>query len=246
MQHAASYSFLSEKFMNSKPTALRTLDIISLILLVIATYLALVFAPTEKVMGEVQRVFYFHVGAAWVGLLGFIGAGVTGIIYLKTQNLKWDLVEQAAVEISLVFFFIAIVLGSIWARPIWNTWWTWDPRLTSASIVELIYLAYLMLRQGIDDPDRRARFGAVYTLVGAISVPITFLSIRMFRTIHPVVIGSKSAAADGGFSMTGDMKIAFFFALFTFTVIFIDLFWNRIRLGQLEQKVEQLKLKVME
>ncbi|MBT3323433.1 MAG: cytochrome c biogenesis protein CcsA [Anaerolineae bacterium] len=232
--------------MNSKPTALRTLDIISLILLVIATYLALVFAPTEKVMGEVQRVFYFHVGAAWVGLLGFIGAGVTGIIYLKTQNLKWDLVEQAAVEISLVFFFIAIVLGSIWARPIWNTWWTWDPRLTSASIVELIYLAYLMLRQGIDDPDRRARFGAVYTLVGAISVPITFLSIRMFRTIHPVVIGSKSAAADGGFSMTGDMKIAFFFALFTFTVIFIDLFWNRIRLGQLEQKVEQLKLKVME
>ena len=232
--------------MKSKPTALKTLDIVSLILLAVATYLALVFAPTERVMGDVQRVFYFHVATAWVGLLGFVAAGVSGIIYLKTQDLKWDLVEQAAVEISLVFFFITIILGSIWARPIWNTWWTWDPRLTSASIVELIYLAYLMLRQGIDDPDRRARFGAVYTLVGAVSVPITFLSIRMFRTIHPVVIGNKSAAADGGFAMTGDMKIAFFFALFAFTIIFIDLFWNRIRLGQLEQKVEQLKLKVME
>ena len=232
--------------MKSKPTALRLLDIVSLLLLAVATYLALVYAPTEKVMGEVQRVFYFHVATAWVGLLGFVAAGVTGVAYLKTQNLKWDLVEQAAVEISLVFFFLAIVLGSIWARPIWNTWWTWDPRLTSASIVELIYLAYLMLRQGIDDPDRRARFGAVYTLVGAISVPITFLSIRMFRTIHPVVIGSKSAEASGGFSMTGDMKLAFFFALFSFTIIFIDLFWNRIRLGQLQQKVEQLKLKVME
>jgi heme exporter protein C len=197
-------------------------------------------------MGDVQRVFYFHVATAWVGLLGFVAAGVSGIIYLRTQDLKWDLVEQAAVEISLVFFFITIVLGSIWARPIWNTWWTWDPRLTSASIVELIYLAYLMLRQGIEDPDRRARFGAVYTLVGAVSVPITFLSIRMFRTIHPVVIGNKSAAAEGGFAMTSDMKIAFFFALFAFTVIFIDLFWNRIRLGQLQQKVEQLKLKVME
>ena len=232
--------------MKSKPTALKSLDIASLILLAIAAYLALVFAPTERVMGEVQRVFYFHVATAWVGLLGFVAAGVSGIIYLKTQNLKWDLVEQAAVEISLVFFFLAIVLGSIWARPIWNTWWTWDPRLTSASIVELIYLAYLMLRQGIDDPDRRARFGAVYTLVGAVSVPITFLSIRMFRTIHPIVIGNESSAGDGSFSMTSDMKIAFFFALFAFTVIFIDLFWNRIRLGQLQQKVEQLKLKVME
>ncbi len=232
--------------MQTKPSALKALDIISLILLAVATYLALVFAPTERVMGEVQRVFYFHVATAWVGLLGFVAAGITGIIYLRTQNLKWDLVEQASVEISLVFFFITIVLGSIWARPIWNTWWTWDPRLTSASIVELIYLAYLMLRQGIEDPDRRARFGAVYTLVGAISVPITFVSIRLFRTIHPVVIGNQSAAAEGGFAMTSDMKIAFFFALFAFTVIFIDLFWNRIRLGQLQQKVEQLKLKVME
>lgn len=232
--------------MKAKPNALRTLDIVSLILLAVATYLALVFAPTERVMGAVQRVFYFHVATAWVGLLGFVAAGVSGIIYLRTQDLKWDLVEQAAVEISLVFFFITIILGSIWARPIWNTWWTWDPRLTSASIVELIYLAYLMLRQGIEDPDRRARFGAVYTLVGAISVPITFVSIRLFRTIHPVVIGNESAAAEGGFAMTSDMKIAFFFALFAFTIIFIDLFWNRIRLGQLQQKVEQLKLKVME
>ena len=232
--------------MQTKPTALKALDILSLILLAIATYLALVFAPTERVMGEVQRVFYFHVATAWVGLLGFVAAGVTGIIYLRTQNLKWDLVEVAAVEISLVFFFITIILGSIWARPIWNTWWTWDPRLTSASIVELIYLAYLMLRQGIEDPDRRARFGAVYTLVGAVSVPITFVSIRLFRTIHPVVIGTQSAEAQGGFNMTGDMKIAFFFALFAFTIIFVDLFWNRIRLGHLQQKVEQLKLKVMD
>ena len=232
--------------MKSKPTALKTLDIVSLILLAVATYLALVFAPTERVMGDVQRVFYFHVATAWVGLLGFVAAGVSGVIYLKTQNLKWDLVEQAAVEISLVFFFITIVLGSIWARPIWNTWWTWDPRLTSASIVELIYLAYLMLRQGIEDPDRRARFGAVYTLVGAVSVPITFISIRLFRSIHPILDSGQNAGAGETMGLTGDMKIAFFFALFTFTVIFIDLFWNRIRLGQLEQKVEQLKLKVME
>jgi heme exporter protein C len=147
------------------------------------------------------------------------------------------------VEVSLVFFFVTIVLGSIWARPAWNTWWTWDPRLTTAAVTELIYIAYFMLRQGIDDPDRRARFGAVYALVGGISAPITFFAIRLFRSIHPVVVGSANANQDK-LPLTSDMKVAFFFALFAFTVIFIDLFWNRIRLGNLQNKVEELKLKV--
>jgi heme exporter protein C len=101
-----------------------------------------------------------------------------------------------------------------------------------------------MLRQGIEDPERRARFSAVYTLLGGISAPITFMVIRLFRTIHPVVIGNQSAASRGGFSMTSDMQVAFFFALFAFTVIFIDLFWHRVRLGNLYDKVEQMKLKV--
>jgi heme exporter protein C len=231
--------------MNKKPTTLLALDIVSLILLGVSAYLALVFAPTEAVMGQVQRVFYFHVATAWVGMLGFIAAGVSGILYLRSGDLKWDRAEVAAVEISLVFFFITIVLGSIWARPVWNTWWTWDPRLTTAAITELIYIAYFMLRQGIDDPDRRARFGAVYTLIGAVSVPVTFMAIRLFRTIHPVVVGSQSAEAQGGFAMTVNMKVAFFFALFAFTIIFIDLLWNRIRMSILAEKVEQLKLKVM-
>jgi heme exporter protein C len=230
--------------MKSKPAALAVLDIVSIIVLGISTYLALVFAPTEAVMGQVQRVFYFHIGTAWVGLLGFILAAVTGVIYLVTKDLKWDRVEVAAVEVSLIFFFITIVLGSVWARPAWNTWWTWDPRLTTAAVTELIYVAYFMLRQGIEDPERRARFGAVYTLLGGISAPITFMVIRMFRTIHPVVIGNQSAEAQGGFSMTADMRVAFFFALFAFTVIFIDLFWRRIRLADLQEKVEQLRLKV--
>jgi heme exporter protein C len=230
--------------MQPQPLALKILDIITVIVLAISTWLALVFAPTEIVMGQVQRVFYFHIGTAWVGLMGFVIAAIAGIVYLITHDLKWDRVELAAVEVSLVFFFITIVLGSIWARPAWNTWWTWDPRLTTAAITELIYVAYFMLRQGIEDPERRARFGAVYTLLGGISAPITFMVIRLFRTIHPVVIGSQSAAAQGGFSMTSNMKVAFFFALFAFTVIFVDLFWHRIRLGGLQNKVEQAKLKV--
>ena len=230
--------------MQDKPIILKVLDIVSIIVLGISTYLALVFAPTELVMGDVQRVFYFHIGTAWTALLGFILAAVFSVVYLIKKDLKWDRLQVAAIEVSLVFFFITIVLGSIWARPAWNTWWTWDPRLTTAAVTELIYIAYFMLRQGIDDPDRRARFGAVYALVGGISAPITFFAIRLFRTIHPVVIGGANAEEQGGFAMTADMRVAFFFALFAFTIIFVDLFWNRIRLGDLQDKVEQLKLKV--
>ena len=230
--------------MQSKPIALAILDVLSVIGIGVATYFALVFAPTEAVMGNVQRVFYFHVGTAWVGLIGFVVAAVTGIIYLVTKDMKWDRVEVAAVEVSTMFFFITIVLGSIWARPAWNTWWTWDPRLTTAAVTELIYIAYFMLRAGMEDPEKRARFGAVYALLGGLSAPITFMVIRLFRTIHPVVVGNQSAAAQGGFDMSGNMLTAMFVALGVFTVIFIDLMWHRIRMGNLEEQVEQLKLKV--
>jgi heme exporter protein C len=229
--------------MQPKPTALKILDVVSIIVLAISTYLALVFAPTEQVMGDVQRVFYFHIGTAWVGLLGFVLAAVTGVVYLVTKDMKWDRFEVAAVEVSTMFFFLTIVLGSIWARPAWNTWWTWDPRLTTAAVTELIYIAYFMLRAGIEDPEKRARFGAVYTLLGGLSAPITFMVIRLFRSIHPVVIGAATANQEK-MNMTSDMRVAFFFALFAFTVIFIDLMWHRLRLGSLEEKVEQLKLKV--
>jgi heme exporter protein C len=230
--------------MDPKPKALTILDIVSVILFLAAVYVALVFAPLEAVMGWVQKVFYFHVATAWVGMMGFMVAGVAGAIYLWKKDLKWDIVEVAAVEISLIFFGLTIVLGSIWARPIWNTWWTWDPRLTTAAITMLIYAAYMMLRQGIEDPERRARFGAVYTILGFVAVPITFISIRLLRTIHPVVIGADAGSGEGSFAMTGDMQIAFFFSLLVFTVLFIDFMWHRIRMGRLSAKVEQLRLKV--
>ena len=228
-----------------QPRLLSILDGVTTVLFVISLWMVFFYAPTEAVMGNVQRVFYYHVATAWVGMLGFMAAGVAGIAYLRKNDMKWDIVSMAAVEISLVFFFITIILGSIWARPVWNTWWTWDPRLTTATVVELVYAAYLLLRQGIEDPERRARFGAVYTIVGFISVPLTFVSIRLLRTIHPVVIGSSDPSAEGSFNMTGPMKTAFFFSLFTFSVIFVTLLWHRIRLGQLAEKVEQLRLKLM-
>jgi heme exporter protein C len=229
--------------MQPKPTALKILDIVTILLLAIATGMVFFFAPIERVMGMVQKVFYFHVAAGWVGMLGFLAAAAAGGIYLARGQRRWDIIGLASVEIGMAFALINVVTGSIWARPIWNTWWTWDPRLTTATIMLLIYAAYLMLRSGIEDPDRRARFGAVYAIVGFLSVPLTFFSARLFRTIHPVVIGSNQPGAEGAFDMTADMRLVFFFSLFTFSVIFIDLLWHRVRLGWLQDRVEQLKLK---
>jgi heme exporter protein C len=231
--------------MEPKSRWLKILDGVTVVLFVIAVGMVFFYAPMERTMGQVQRVFYFHVATAWVGMLGFLVAAVVGVLYLVRKERRWDIVGLAAIEISLVFFFITIVSGSIWARPSWGTWWTWDPRLTTATIVELVYAAYLLLRSGIEDPDRRARFGAVYSILGFISVPLTFASIRLLRTIHPVVIGGGNANADGDFSMTPKMLQTFMFSLLVFSLLFVDLLWHRIRLGRLADKVEQLRLKIV-
>jgi len=231
--------------MEPKPKLLTILDVVTAILLIIASYMVFFYAPLEAVMGQVQRVFYFHVAAGWVGMLSFFVAFIVGIIFLVSSNRKWDIVSLAAVEIGIVFSFINVVTGAIWARPIWNTWWTWDPRLTTATIMLLIYAAYLMLRSGIDDPNRRARFGAVYAIIGFISVPLTYFSARLFRTIHPIVIGTNQPGGEGAFDMTPLMLQTFLFSLLTFSFIFMDLLWHRVRIGQLADKVEQRKLKEM-
>ncbi|HMN14251.1 MAG TPA: cytochrome c biogenesis protein CcsA [Bellilinea sp.] len=228
--------------MSSRPTLLKFLDGLTAVMLVTGAALMLFYAPMERVMGWVQKVFYFHVASAWLGMLSFIVAAVFGVLYLLKKDMKWDRIELSAIEIGIVFAVITIVSGSIWARPIWNTWWTWDPRLTTATIMLLVYVAYMMLRGSLDDPEKRARFGAVYAILGCLSVPLTFFSIRLFRTIHPVVIGSNSAGSMGAFDMSPKMSQTFIFALITFTVFFITLLWHRVRVANLNDKVEQLKL----
>lgn len=224
---------------------LQILNWVTLGLLMVATGLVFFYAPRERVMGEVQRIFYFHVASAWISMLAFFVTLVTGILYLRTANQRWDRMGNASVEVGLVFTLMTLISGSIWARPIWNTWWTWDPRLTTYTILALIYVAYLMLRQGMEDPGRRARFAAVYGIIGFVSVPLTFFSIRWWRTIHPVVIGNGSATADGGFDMTPEMRLVFFFSLFTFTVLYGCFLANRLRLERLAENVEHLKAKVL-
>lgn len=225
------------------PRLLVILDILAGIALLSAFLLVLFYAPIELTMGRVQKVFYFHVAVGWTGMLGFLVATVTSIAYLKTVDLKWDAASLAGIEIGMVFMALCIISGSIWARPVWNTWWTWDPRLTTALVMELIYAAYLLLRGGVDDVSRRARLAAVYAIVGFASVPLTFISIRIFRTIHPVLVGSSDPNA-GAFAMSPRMQVAFFGSLAAFTILFIALYWHRLRLGKAQNFVQQQRLEI--
>ncbi len=230
--------------MQPRPTWIRVLEIVAVVALLAALGMVFFYAPMERVMGQVQRVFYFHVASNWIGMLSFAIAALSGIAYLISRKEKWDRLQVAAVELGLVFSIMGIISGSIWARPIWNTWWTWDPRLVSVTIMVLVYFAYLMLRQGIEDPERRARFAAVYAVLGFLSVPLTFFSIRLFRTIHPQVIGKSGPGAQGTFDMTPEMVHTLIFSVVTYTILYVVLLWHRNRLEGLRREIERRKARL--
>lgn len=219
--------------------------LVAVLLLAISIYGVFSYAPREVIMGEVQRVFYFHVAAGWVSALAFLVTLIAGIQYLSTRNSKWDRLAASSVEVGVMFTTMNIVSGSIWARPIWNTWWTWDPRLTTATVMWLLYVAYLMLRQGLGDTKRRRVFSSIYGIVAFTSVPLTFAAIRIWRTIHPVVIGSSDPSAEGQFDMTPRMQHTLLLSVVTFTMIYGTLLWHRVRLERCTERVAEMKSSLM-
>jgi heme exporter protein C len=229
-----------------------TLTIASGVLMLAALYMALVWAPeaanlTAPTERFAQRIFYFHVPSAWLGFLAFIIAAIASALYLITRREKWDIWALSSVEVGLAFFTMVIVSGSIWAKPTWNVWWTWDPRLTISTICWLLYVGYLMLRGAVDHPERQARFAAVYGLIAAISIPINWMAIRWWRTIHPAVIapGRNAEESMGGFGMSDNIRTALLFCVFAFTVFYITLMYHRINLEYVKRHVDSLKQRVL-
>jgi len=223
--------------MLSRNNVLRILSVLAGVLITAAFAMVLFYAPIELNMGLVQKVFYFHMAAAWVGMLAFLMAVIFAIQFLRIRDLKWDYLEASSVEIGLVFTLVANFSGMIWAKAAWNTWWTWDPRLTTTTIMAFTYIAYLLLRRGMDDPSRRARFGAIYALVGFASVPLTFFSSRLLRTIHPTIFGGSSA----DMAMTGQMYQTMAVSLVAFTLLFAVLLWHRSRLAAGQAHLAELQ-----
>ena len=225
------------------------LNIAAVVMIAISLVVTFFYAPTETTMGNVQRIFYFHVGAAWVAAVAFLVALISGIAYLRKPARIWDTISVASVEIGLVFTTMTIVSGSIWGRPAWNTWWIWSPRLTSITVLWLVYVAYFMLRGAVEDEDKRGRFASVYVIAAFVTVIITYLSIRLLRDIHPVLIGEASEAAEGLQEFSGidssKMVIALNISVITYTVLYFAWLANRLRLQRLVDQVSLLKFRFM-
>lgn len=211
------------------------------------------YAPVERTMGNVQRIFYFHVGSAWVAALAFFLALLGGLIYLRNGRRQWDNLSLASVEVGLIFVTLTIVSGAVWGRPAWNTWWIWSPRLTSVTIMWLVYAAYFMLRGAIENPERRARYAAVYVIAGFVTVIFAYASIRLLRDIHPVVFGEALEGvqidAEGLQEFSGGLEsarmgITLTISTVAFSLLYLAWLSNRMRLQKLEEAAERLKMRV--
>ncbi|MCS7060799.1 MAG: cytochrome c biogenesis protein [Anaerolineae bacterium] len=213
----------------------RALGIVGVVMLAVSLVLVFAVAPRAQAQagGDVQRIFYFHLASALIGFGAWIVTAVAGVRYLRTRELKHDRLALASAEIGVVFIAMVLLSGMLWARPVWNTFWTWDFKLTLSALQFLMYVAYLMLRSGIEEPNRRARFGAVYGIVGALTVPLNFLVSRVLQSVHPAVYGpSVNAAQQGGFGVPAEMTLILLFCLATFSVLYLYLVRTRIALQE--------------
>ncbi len=230
------------------------LNIAAGLMMLILLFMVFFFAPDERTMGNVQRIFYFHVGSAWTAAVTFLIALVAGVLYLRRPSKTLDIISLASVEIGIVFTTMTIVSGSVWGRPAWNTFWIWSPRLTSITVMWLVYVAYLMLRGAIEDEDRRGRFAAVYVIAAFVTVIMTYISIRLLRDIHPVVFGGTLETAQGAEEGlqeiapgldSAKMGITLTVSVITFSLIYLAWLVNRINLQRMVDEAADLKSQVI-
>lgn len=188
-----------------------------------------------------QRIFYIHMGCNFGAVLAFAVSIVGSVLYLVTRDLRWDRITQASVETGIVIGLGTVITGAIWAKPTWNTFWTWDPRLTTSTITVLVYVAYVLFRNGIDSRRTRALFGSIYALFAFLTIPLTYYSARWFRSIHPVVFGSENADAEGGFSVGSTMTDTIMIAAIAFTLLVVALLITRVRQLKMEDELLELR-----
>jgi heme exporter protein C len=199
--------------------------------IIVALGMVFLYAPREVTMGEVQRIFYFHVASAWIGFFAFFVTFLSGIGYLATDRRRWDIVGLSSVEVGLTFITMTVVTGALWAKPVWGTYWTWEPRLTISAVQLLIYVAYGMLRGSLDSSEQKARFGAVYGIVAFVTVPR--------RTIHPDILTGGE-----GMAVTPRMTQTLVVTIVAFTLLYTTLLRLRVSLEQARDELARLRLRL--
>jgi len=213
-----------------EPFADTVLPWLTCLTMLAALSMVFLYVPTERVQGVVQRVFYFHLPAAWMSFLGFFIVAGASASFLWQGNRASDLLAQAAAEVGMVFCTLVLMTGSLWARPIWGVWWTWDPRLTMVAILWTIYAAYILLRNLGGDNELIARYAAVLGIVGVLDIPILYIAVRLWRGIHPKVE-----------RMAPEMAWTLLVCTAAFLCLFTWLLWLRLRSLSLRDEVAALR-----
>ncbi len=215
--------------------------ILTIIFTLIALYMAFIYAPeVEEDEGWTaplaQKIFYFHVASAWVSYIAFGIVFISSILFLKSNNINWDIIALSSAEIGVVFCTLAIITGPIWAKAEWGVYWRWeDMKLFMTLVLWLIYLAYLALRSGITASESSGRLAAVFGILGFFCVPLSFAANRIWAQFHPTVV-----ATDKG-SLQAPMFHALIVAVIGFTLLYSYLIMKRIEIEKLNIKLEELK-----
>ena len=204
--------------------------------MIASLYTAFIYAPTEEIMGNIQRIFYFHMGAVWVATIAFTVVFIASIQYLRKQTRFWDIMAYSSAEIGVLFTTLTIITGSIWAKPVWGTWWTWDPQLTTTFILWILYIVYLILRSSAGSDVKKAKFAAVFGIIAFLDLPLVYASARLMRGISPVVFGGR------GGGIAPQMMVALLVCLITFTLLYAVLLKQRMDIEEMKDEVTKLKL----
>jgi heme exporter protein C len=220
------------------PIASLILGALSFVGMMVSLWMIFLYAPTDAIQGPPQRIFYFHVPMAWIGMLAFVVMAIAGVVYLIRKDERWDWAARASAEAGAVFLTLAIILGSIWGKATWGTWWTWDPKLTTCLILWFMYIGYIMLRSYMGRTPESARAGAVVALIGVIDVPIIYEATNWWRTLHPAAqVGVPGA-------LPASVTLTLMVSLVTFTLLYSFLMIQLYQLVKLQTCAQQLRATV--
>ncbi len=208
------------------------LGIVAFAAVIAAQYFAIVTSPAEGDMGHLQKIMYVHVPAAWMAFVSFFVVLVYSVLYMARRRENDDLIAASAAEVGAIFTGLTLALGMIWGKPAWGVWWVWDARLTSTLVLFLIFVGYLSLRSFVDDPGQRARWSAAVGAIGAINVPIVYMSVKWWRTLHQPP--SSPATLDSAYTMGLRLNAIAFLLV---TIYFI---MKRYEIARLERGTENL------
>ncbi len=207
-------------------------------------YLIFIWSPVEKIMGVTQKIFYIHVGTAWVAFLAFFVVGFYSVMTLIKPKLNRFIYAGVSAEIGVLFTTITLITGMTWGRASWNTWWSWEPRLVTTLVLWFIYVAFLFIRKMDGSWERIAKLSSVFGIIGCLNVPIVFMAIRWWKTkLHPIVFGEGKNQTGGG--IEPEMLVTLLFSVFTITLLYVFLMRKGAEIERMRTIVKRSKNKIM-